>query len=166
MRLSHALCPGQAATMLWPRRENGRRGTAQKITAASASPPTPPSRRSRCRGGALAPPVRYSCRSPYKTQRRMRRIGLDWQTTPGPHSPRRAATPRDQARRLKCLAGFAGHFGCGQPAQFLIDQRQDLGSGLGIAVMNGVEETGDVAHGAVLPATISNGERRLLIGQG
>jgi len=42
---------------------------------------------------------------------------------------------------------FLGHLLSGQPAKFVIDQRQKLLGRMGIALANGREDAGDVGHG-------------------
>ena len=52
-----------------------------------------------------------------------------------------------QRCRLECVAGsLAGHLMRRQFAQLLINQRQQFRCGIGIAVVNGTEKSGDVAH--------------------
>jgi hypothetical protein len=46
--------------------------------------------------------------------------------------------------RLSC--GFVGHPARSKSAQFVIDQRQELIGGSGIAALDGVEELGRVTH--------------------
>jgi hypothetical protein len=41
---------------------------------------------------------------------------------------------------------FAGHFVRGQPAQFLVNQREQFVRGLRVALLNGVKDAGDIAH--------------------
>ena len=52
-----------------------------------------------------------------------------------------------QRRRLKRLAGlFLRHLLGGQLAQLVADDREKLIGGLGVAVLDGGEDSGDVAH--------------------
>jgi hypothetical protein len=52
-----------------------------------------------------------------------------------------------EGRRLEGMTrSFVSHFVRGHPAQFVIDQRQQLISGLRIAVFDGVEDSRNVAH--------------------
>jgi hypothetical protein len=41
-----------------------------------------------------------------------------------------------------------GHLRCRQPAELLIDERQQFFRGPGVALLGPVENAGDVAHGA------------------
>jgi hypothetical protein len=53
----------------------------------------------------------------------------------------------DQRRRLQRITrGFVRHPGGRQLAQLLIDQRQQFIGGPGVALVDGVEDAGDVAH--------------------
>ena len=53
----------------------------------------------------------------------------------------------NQSGRLKRLAGnFVGHLGGGQSAKFLINQWQEVLSGLGVALLNRVENECEVTH--------------------
>ena len=50
---------------------------------------------------------------------------------------------------LQGLSGFfIGHSDDGEFAQFLIDEREQLLCGLGIALLKGIEDLGDFAHAA------------------
>ena len=49
---------------------------------------------------------------------------------------------------LQSLAGgFAGHFGCRQLAQFIIDQGQELVGRLRVAVLKTIQDDGYLVHG-------------------
>ena len=50
----------------------------------------------------------------------------------------------------RVTGGFVGHLVRGEFAQLLIDERQQFLRGFGIAVLDGFEESRDVAHGARL----------------
>ena len=53
----------------------------------------------------------------------------------------------DQSRRLERLAGLLlNHLFGRQFAQLVIDQRQQLLSGLRIALFDGIQDLGDIAH--------------------
>ena len=53
----------------------------------------------------------------------------------------------NQRGGLESVAGtFARHLVRGQPAQFVIDERQQLLGGLGLALLDGFEDARDVAH--------------------
>ena len=53
----------------------------------------------------------------------------------------------DQGRRLERLARLLlGQLRCGQLAQLVVDQRQELLGGLGVAVLDGREDARDVVH--------------------
>jgi hypothetical protein len=53
----------------------------------------------------------------------------------------------NQGGSLKCLAGFLeGHPGGGQFAKLVVDQRQKLAGGVGIALLDGVKNPCDIAH--------------------
>lgn len=52
-----------------------------------------------------------------------------------------------QGRRLQCISGrFISHFRRRELAQLLINQRQELFSGLGVALLNRLDHPRDVAH--------------------
>ena len=66
-----------------------------------------------------------------------------------------AAQPKpgfmDQRGGLKCLSGsFVSHFGCGQPAQFFINQREQFLGGHRVAMLHALEDACDVAHAAMV----------------
>jgi hypothetical protein len=58
----------------------------------------------------------------------------------------------DQRRRVQCLARLLlGQLLGGKPAQLVVNQRQQLRGGLGIALLDGAQNPCDVAHGARIP---------------
>ena len=53
----------------------------------------------------------------------------------------------NQRRGLECVPGrFVGHPMRRQFAQFFIDQREQLVGGIGIALLDGAQDSSDVAH--------------------
>ena len=53
----------------------------------------------------------------------------------------------DQGRRLERLAGLLLASLCGrQPAQLVVDQRQELRRGTGVALLDGVQDAGHLIH--------------------
>ena len=53
----------------------------------------------------------------------------------------------DERGRLEGVArAFPGHFMRGQAAQFVVNQRQQFVRGLGVALLDGGENAGNVAH--------------------
>jgi len=44
--------------------------------------------------------------------------------------------------------GFVSHLESGQPAQFLIDQRQQFRGGIRVAALDSLDHPGDIAHAA------------------
>ena len=63
----------------------------------------------------------------------------------------------------RVAGGFVRHLMPGEPAQLVIDQREQLGRGLGIALLDGVQQPGDVAHGPCVAASgrCVNGRRKV-----
>jgi hypothetical protein len=54
----------------------------------------------------------------------------------------------DQRGSLERLARFlAGQPVCGELSQLVVDERQELLRGLGVALLDGAQDAGDVAHG-------------------
>jgi hypothetical protein len=58
----------------------------------------------------------------------------------------------DEGGRIEGMAGgLGGHLGGSEPAQFVIDERQQVIGGLAVARLGSLDETGHVGHAAVLP---------------
>src|SRR5207244_12060539 len=55
--------------------------------------------------------------------------------------------------------GFVDHLARGEPAQFLVDEWEQFIGRVRVAVFDGLEDLGDVAHGILSPALASRSRR-------
>src|SRR5581483_8256322 len=62
----------------------------------------------------------------------------------------------------RLAGGFAGHFGGGQFAQFLVNEGQEGIGALGFATVDGLEQAGDFAHGVGMEAA-SRARRTVMV---
>src|SRR5262245_54630660 len=83
----------------------------------------------------------------------------------GPRRPGLAGEPQvglvDQGGRLEGVArALAGQAVGGQPPQFVVDEREEVGGGLAVPGRGGIEQLGQVRHAVVIPRPAAPGDRR------